>query len=41
MLLLDTSFLVEFEDELANRRRGGATTVLPKSVSSACRDSTI
>jgi predicted nucleic acid-binding protein len=28
MLLLDTSFLVEFEDELVNRRPGAATTVL-------------
>ncbi|MGH8133306.1 MAG: type II toxin-antitoxin system VapC family toxin [Steroidobacteraceae bacterium] len=28
MLLLDTSFLVEFEAELANRRSGAATAVL-------------
>jgi len=28
MLLLDTSFLVEFEDELVDRRRGLATAVL-------------
>lgn len=28
MLLLDTSFLVEFEDELVNRRSGAATAVL-------------
>jgi predicted nucleic acid-binding protein len=28
MLLLDTSFLVEFEDELANQRPGPATALL-------------
>jgi len=28
MLLLDTSFLVEFEDELVNRSSGAATAVL-------------
>lgn len=28
MLLLDTSFLIEFEDELANRKTGAARAVL-------------
>jgi predicted nucleic acid-binding protein len=28
MLLLDTSFLIEFEDELANRKAGPASAVL-------------
>ena len=28
MLLLDTSFLIEFEDELVSRRRGPASAVL-------------
>jgi predicted nucleic acid-binding protein len=30
MLLLDTSFLIEFEDELANRKTGAARAVLAR-----------